>query len=151
MKTLIGLMLLICGTLVSCSRAPEPISYGKDACSHCKMTIMDNKFATEIVTAKGKIFKFDAIECMTDFINDNPEVNTPEALFLAVNIASPGTLIDARNAFFLKDKAFRSPMGGNLAAFEVKQLAENNRQSADWQIFTWTELLQSHKIEHALK
>ena len=144
-------MLLICGTLLACSTEPEPINYGKDACSHCKMTIMDNKFGAEIVSAKGKVFKFDAIECMTDFINENQGINTTQTMFLTVNIASPGTLMDARKAFFLKDKAFHSPMGGNLAAFEVKQLAENNRQSADWKIFTWAELLQSHQIELAVK
>lgn len=129
----------------SCSNAPEPINYGKDACEHCKMTIMDIKFGAEIVTSKGRIFKFDAIECMTGYIKENPEgMENQDTQFLTVNIASPGNLIDARTAFFLKDKAFRSPMGGNLSSFNLKQLAENNLQSSDGKVLTWNELLNSH-------
>ena len=150
MKTL-TYFLLLCLSLSACNQGPEPISYGKDACAHCKMSIMDDKFAAEIITAKGKIHKFDAIECMIDFIQDIQEINVPEASFLAMNMAQPGNFIDAKKAYFLKDKAFKSPMGGNLAAFEVKQLAQNNSQSPDWKIFTWDELLKNQQISNILK
>lgn len=150
MKILIC-FLWICLSLSACNQGPEPISYGKDACAHCKMSIMDDKFAAEIITAKGKIYKFDAIECMTDFIQENQEINVPEASFLAMNMVQPGNFIDAKKAYFLKDKAFKSPMGGNLAAFELKQLAENNRQNPDWEIFSWDELLENQQISTVLK
>lgn len=105
---------------------------------------MDNKYGAEILTSKGKVIKFDAAECMVDFINDSPgKFNGPDDILLTTNVASPGTLIDARTAYFLQDKAFKSPMGGNLASFTSKQLAENNHQSADGRIFTWDELLMS--------
>lgn len=143
MKRLPVLALLIV-FFISCSKKPEPINYGKDACEHCKMTIMDTKYGAEIVTAKGKIFKFDAAECMVDFLKDDPKrLSNPEDLFLTVSIAHPGTLIDARSAFFLIDKAFRSPMGANLASFESRQTAENNLQSPDGRILTWDELLKT--------
>ncbi|HEY1023794.1 MAG TPA: nitrous oxide reductase accessory protein NosL [Sphingobacteriaceae bacterium] len=142
MKTLNISALFVSVLLVSCSREPVPLSYGKDPCEHCKMTIMDTKYGAEIVTAKGKIFKFDAAECMVDFINDNPgKYNAPGDMLLTTNVAAPETLIDARSAFFLKDKAFKSPMGGNLASFNSRQLAENNLQNADGTILTWDELL----------
>ncbi len=112
---------------------------------------MDDKFAAEIINAKGKIYKFDAIECMTDFIHENQEINVPEASFLAMNMAQPGNFIDAKKAYFLKDKAFKSPMAGNLVAFELKQLAENNRQNPDWEIFSWDELLENQQISTVLK
>jgi copper chaperone NosL len=140
----IALLMLLPALLVSCSREPEPINYGKDACDHCKMTIMDNKYGAEIVTSKGKVIKFDAAECMVDFLKDDTEkLSNKDNLFLTVNIASPGTLIDARKAFFLNDKAFKSPMGANLASFESRQLAENNLQSPDGKILTWEELLKT--------
>lgn len=143
MKLVIGFIVVLCGMLSSCSREPEPINYGKDNCEHCKMTIMDNKFGTEMVSEKGKIFKFDAIECMVAFINEKPEKDTSKTLLLVTNIANPGEFTDARKAYFLKDRVFHSPMGANLAAFSVKQLAENNRRSADAEIFTWAELLKA--------
>jgi len=107
------------------------------------MTIMDQKYGAEIVTKKGKILKFDAAECMVDFIkNSEGKVNTDADRFLTVDFAHPGTLIDANKSFFLKDKAYQSPMGGNLASFTSGQLAENNLRSADGKILTWKELLQ---------
>jgi copper chaperone NosL len=118
MKNLSGLLVLILFLLSSCSREPEPLSYGKDSCEHCKMTIMDNKYGAEIVTAKGKVFKFDAAECMADFLKAEPErLNNPKDLLLTINVAAPGDLTDARTAFFLNDKAFKSPMGANIASF----------------------------------
>jgi len=53
MKTLTALSIIVLALLSACSRAPEPIVYGKDACTHCKMTIMDKRFAAEIITSKG--------------------------------------------------------------------------------------------------
>lgn len=142
MKLLFNLFLLLSILFVSCSQEPEPIVYGKDACEHCKMTIMDHKYGAEIVTAKGKIFKFDAAECMVDFINDaSDKISIEKDMFLTVNVAAPGTLIPADKAFFLKDKAFQSPMGGNLASFTSMQLAQNNLQNADGKILTWAQLL----------
>lgn len=143
MRKLIGLTLLFTVLLGSCSRRePEPINYGKDPCDHCKMTIMDTKFGAEIVTSKGKVYKFDAAECMVDFMKGNRKrLNNQDDMLLTVNTAAPGSLIDARSAFFLKDEAFRSPMGGNLAAFTTRQMAEHNLQTADGEVFTWDELL----------
>ncbi len=142
MKKLFSLLLFSSMLLASCSREPEPIAYGEDACEHCKMTIMDQKYGAEIVSEKGKIFKFDAAECMVDFIRKTPDkFSSQKDIFLTVNVAAPGTLISADKAFFLKDRAFKSPMGGNLASFTSMQLAENNLQNADGKILTWTELL----------
>ena len=44
--------------LLACSVEPKPINYGRDACHFCKMTIVDNQHAAEIITLKGKAFKY---------------------------------------------------------------------------------------------
>lgn len=143
MRIQISLLLIISVFLVACSREPEPINYGQDACEHCKMTIMDQKFGAEIVTRKGKILKFDAAECMVEYINSYPQnIDLAGDRFLTTDYAKPGTLIQAENSFFLKDKAYQSPMGGNLASFSSRQLAENNLQSADGKILNWQELIE---------
>lgn len=143
MRERYSLFLITAVLMISCNQEPEPIVYGRDACDHCKMTIMDQKYGAEIVTKKGKIIKFDAAECMVDFIN-SPEskVDTASDKFMTTDFAHPGTLIEADKSFFLKDKAYQSPMGGNLASFTSSQLAENNLQSADGRVLKWKELLQ---------
>ncbi|MGB5288980.1 MAG: hypothetical protein WBN42_10875, partial [Ignavibacteriaceae bacterium] len=48
--------------LASCGSKPEPINYGKDECEFCRMQISDNRYGAELVTDKGKVYKFDSIE-----------------------------------------------------------------------------------------
>jgi copper chaperone NosL len=52
----------------SCTVKPEPIQYGEDNCVLCQMTIMDHRYGTEVVTDKGKVYKFDSVECLVEFI-----------------------------------------------------------------------------------
>jgi copper chaperone NosL len=38
--------------------------YPEDMCSHCRMAISDQRFAAEIITVPGEVFKFDDLGCM---------------------------------------------------------------------------------------
>src|SRR5690606_34146538 len=51
---------------ICCTPEPQQIHYGEDKCDYCRMTIVDPRFAAEAITPKGKVLKFDAIECMID-------------------------------------------------------------------------------------
>src|SRR5680860_1574966 len=85
--------------LFACNISPQPINYGEDACHYCTMTIVDHQHAAQIVTNKGKAYKFDAIECMLNYLKENDDVK-PE-LYLVVNFMDPGQLIDATKATYL--------------------------------------------------
>jgi len=144
MKTLKTMAIIMIGVLSACSRAPEPIQYGKDACTHCRMTIMDKRFAAEIVTAKGKIFKFDAAECMADFLKEKPEIAANEkSIFLVSDFNHPGQFVDARKSFFLNDNSLASPMGGNLAAFTSENSAKSIQKDKFARLYDWSLLLKS--------
>ena len=54
--------------MISCNTGPQPIRPGIDACDFCKMTITDDRFGGELVSEKGKIFKFDDMHCLTSFL-----------------------------------------------------------------------------------
>jgi len=144
MKTFKIVAILLAGILSGCSRNPEPIIYGKDACAHCKMTIMDKRFAAEVITSKGKVFKFDAAECMAGFLKDNPAIAANEkSIFLVSDFNRPGQFVDARKSFFLNDSSLLSPMGGNLAAFLSKNAAGEIEKDKSARIYTWPLLLKS--------
>lgn len=66
--SLVGLFVLL--SFSSCSQTVEPIKIGVENCNYCQMTIMKNTNGSEIITNKGKIFKFDDHGCMRDFIAD---------------------------------------------------------------------------------
>lgn len=99
---------------VGCSVGPESIQFGRDHCEYCKMTISDSKFGAELVTQKGRIYKFDAVECMVPFMMENPN---EYAYIMAVAYDVPGELTPVDELQFLIADEIRSPMGANLAAF----------------------------------
>src|SRR5690606_22753916 len=54
--------------LSSCSSGPVPIQLNKDNCHFCKMTIADARFGAEILSNKGKVWKFDDAHCVIAFM-----------------------------------------------------------------------------------
>lgn len=133
---------MLLGLLITaCSRKPEPLEYGKDACTHCKMTLMDRKFGAEIVTLKGKVYKFDSAECMLGYIGENRGQFTDADTYLVVNYQSPGIFIDARKCAYLHDENISSPMGGNLAALASEHDAKSFMDKGTGKLLTWKELV----------
>lgn len=125
--------------LYSCNQGPQPIDYGKDGCHFCKMTIVDKVHAAEIVTHKGKVYKFDATECMVHFRN---EFDTSKVqLFLSNNYKEPEALIDATKATFLISKNIPSPMGAYLSAFKTNAEAKEVQAIKGGTLYSWEELL----------
>ena len=125
--------------LFGCNASPQAIDYGSDGCHFCKMTIVDKLHAAEIVTKKGKIYKFDASECMVRFIDDF-DASTIK-IYLSNDYTSPETLIDATQATFLISQNIPSPMGMFLSAFKNKNDAVKAQAEKGGTIYTWEELL----------
>ncbi|MBT8394227.1 MAG: nitrous oxide reductase accessory protein NosL, partial [Bacteroidia bacterium] len=121
--------------LSACSSKPVPIEYGVDACHFCRMTIVDKVHASEVVTKKGKVYKFDASECMINFM-DEFDTSTIK-LYLSNNYTEPEVLIDATQATFLISKNVPSPMGGFLTAFKNKEDALKVKEQKGGETYTW--------------
>src|SRR5690606_12451098 len=78
----------------ACKPEAQAIDYGFDSCTHCKMTIADNRYGAELVTQKGKVYKFDAIECLAAFKETDSE--EAYAMLLVTDFSEPGVFIDAK-------------------------------------------------------
>lgn len=105
--------------LTSCaSDKPEPIKLNKDNCDFCKMTISNGQFGAELKTKKGRTYKFDDISCMVKYTKENTDKEIVS--YFIHDYVGVNTLIDARNAYFIKSEEIESPMGGNIAAFKKK-------------------------------
>ena len=135
MKNKLVLLIGLCSIFImSCSVEPQKIEYGKDACSFCKMTIVETKFAAEIVTKKGRAFKYDATECLINDIENKDESSL--AFILVTDYNTPKELINATEATFLISKEIKSPMGAYLSAYKTNEEAKKNGTK----IFNWQSL-----------
>jgi len=132
---IIALLLLF----ISCNVSPQAIDYGNDGCHFCRMTIVDKVHAAEVVTKKGKVYKFDASECMINFMK---EFDTNEIeLYLSNNYTEPEALIDATKATFLISENIPSPMGAFLTAFKNNTDAEKVQKEKGGELYSWNELI----------
>lgn len=120
---------------VSCDVKPKEISYGEAACDFCRMTIVDNQHAAQLVTNKGKVFNFDAAECMINYTNEID--NNTIGLLLVSDYNHPGILIDVESATFIISKAIPSPMGANLSAFSDSEDAEKIQKEKGGNLYDW--------------
>ena len=143
MKTLVAIALTI--GLLSCSTEPAPLNYGQDACHSCKMTLMDKKFGAELVTKKGKVYKFDDINCMQEFFNSGEIPSDQFSFKLVVDFSQPEKLINAQDAFYLKSPEIKSPMASQIAAFETKQKMEDTKKQVNGIYLVWGELVTQFK------
>ena len=132
-------------SLLSCTAEPEPLQYGHDACHTCKMTLMDRKFGAELVTKKGKVYKFDDINCMLDFYHSS-EIQPEELAYrLVTDFSQPAQLIEAADAFYLKSSAIKTPMASQVAAFRKKEDMDAARKEVNGIYLVWGELVTQFK------
>lgn len=134
MKKLLPLLLL----LTACQPSPKPIEYGSDACDFCKMTIVDAQHGAEAVTSKGKVYQFDAVECLANFMEQQQD--KPFAFLLVNGYHSPKELIDAKTCHYLISKNLPSPMGAYLTAFREKSAALEMQKAKGGEVFDWDEV-----------
>jgi copper chaperone NosL len=133
-------LILITGLIFgSCSTEPQPIEYHADQCAECKMMISDQRFGAELVTKKGKIFKYDAAECLVRAVKVKGE--SEFAHIMVTDFKSPTQLIDATSATYLISELRPSPMGANLSAYKEKNQIDDSLIQENAEILDWKQIL----------
>lgn len=104
---------------VSCSSGPQPVQWKKDACEFCKMTMMDQRYGTQIINRHGKDFVFDDIICLSGYLDAGniSKENIRCIYFIDFNTSE---LVPANKVLILKSEAFRSPMSSHLASVSAE-------------------------------
>lgn len=110
--------------LTSCQqRALDPVAIeATDMCSFCRMTISDKRYAAELIDDEERVFKFDDIGCMTNFIKQNRN-DVPTAALFVMDFESREWM-KAEDAFYVRSAELKTPMSHGLAAFKNKSSAE---------------------------
>jgi len=139
---LLNLILLLPFNISGCKSGPEPINYGQDECEFCRMQISDNRYGSEIITDKGKVFKFDEIGCMIEYAMVKNFIGDTKQKFLVTDFATPETFIDATNAFFVQNENFRSPMGSNVMAFDSEVSRQKFVAESGGSLLNWVDVIE---------
>lgn len=109
--------------LFSCQESgPKDFLLEKDQCDNCKMTIADINYATELITEKGRVYKFDDLSCMTMWENSEAEKVTGAKKYV-IDVPT-GKFLELSKATLIKGGSIKSPMGGNTQAFAQKEAAQ---------------------------
>jgi copper chaperone NosL len=117
---------------------PEPIALGKDACDQCRMTISDARFGGEAITSKGRILRFDSVECLAAWSRAGDQAAT--ARYYVIDLQHPGTFVRADSAGFLRGAMLGSPMGGAVLGFVSLAAAEQQRAMLGGEVVSWEQL-----------
>lgn len=139
------IILFIAFNIASCQSSPEQINYGEDNCDNCMMTIADPKYGAELITDKGKIFKFDSIECLADY-SAKIEPKTIGSMWVT-EFSNKESFINTLDALFLKSEKLRSPMGLNLSAHKTLDDFNSVKSEFGGEKLSWDELLNYVKTE----
>ena len=130
-----------CLLITGCTPKAEKIQVGKDACAECKMTVMDPKFGGEIVSKKGKVFKFDDAHCMAKFLGKRGIELSDIHQTLFVNYDGGDEFVNVTQAEFVVSSSFKSPMGSNAAAFvNVAEAEKKSKAIPGSKVTNWATL-----------
>ena len=119
----VALFVLLSFSFFSCAKTEVvPIKLNVDTCDFCKMTIADGKYAAEVISEKGRVFKFDDFMCMVNFGKENSK--TKIAAYYVNDYLQDNVLIPAKTAFFVSGGTIQSPMRGGIIAFSSENDAK---------------------------
>ncbi len=140
LKSILPIALLIF-SISGCSIEPEPIKIGKDNCNFCKMTISDNKYGAEILTKKGRAFKYDDSKCLFSEISEGGiKMDNIKDIYFT-DFCNGHALIKSQNSFYLKSDQLKTPMGGDIAAFSSRDSLKFYATQLGGEEVTWTQLM----------
>ena len=108
------------------------------------MIITDKRFGGEIVASKGKIYKFDSLECMHNFSRAHKDTLGDTFTEYIADTTHDGELIPAKDAKIYEDPNLRSPMGkGYLTSISIdllNKLIIPGKNIINQKILSWDEL-----------
>jgi copper chaperone NosL len=135
------MLLFLSLSLFSCANNTKavPIKLNVDNCDFCKMSIADGKYGAEVLTEKGRTYKFDDIMCMTNYCKENSK--TKISAYYVHDFTQDNVLIPAPMAHFISGGAVKSPMRGGVVAFSSEKDAKEFGTKLNAELITWDAVL----------
>ena len=133
------IVVLFAAAAIGCADpAPGTIEYGTDACDHCRMTIADPRFAGQLVTRTGKVYRFDDPRCLANFAAGRVQFADVHSIWLN-DYDTPPSLVHADRVVLLSSDQIRAPMNGQAAAFATRTGAQALQKTIGGRLLSWQE------------
>lgn len=154
---MIGLVVLAAAACGDKEYEAEAIHEDVDKCDICNMQVVDDGFATQLITEEGKVYKFDDIGCMNEWMKKN---SGEEVAIQFVRDHNTEEWIKMDNAYYAYDPSFKTPMAYGLVSFKEKEEAQKfiNEQgkgvlleSSDLAAHTWERNMGNMKMDMEMK
>ncbi len=126
--------------IMGCTPHPVPIQVGKDACAYCKMNLSDLKFSCEMVTEKGRVYLFDDLCCLVNYLREN-KIDPGKSSFYISDFSNPLSLCRSSSAVYLNSENIRGPMGGSLCGFGNLDSAKFYRTKLGGSLSEWNAII----------
>ena len=105
------------------------------------MTITDTKYGAEIITQKGKAYKFDDVHCVLAFMQSKMiEEKEIKDIYL-VDYAGDHSLVKAGESFLLQGEDIHGPMNGNVIAFKSEDSLKGTAVQLKGSTTSWDKLI----------
>ena len=140
MRSLALALLPLLALLAACASGPAPIVVGRDACDHCHMGVADARFAAELVTRHGRVYRFDSVECLATYYLHEAKGEELGSLWVT-DLNDPRRLMPVEEAEFVQSPALHTPMGAGLAAFEAGRGRTRALAAAPGEVLSWAQVL----------
>jgi len=133
-------LVLACSTQACGGDGPKPINFGQDQCAHCRMTVSDARFGSQLVTTKGRAYVFDDVQCLIAFVKAGTEASEDVAAYYLSDYVNENKLQPVEKLLFLRSESLKSPMRGDIAAFASREDLEKVREVHGGDVLTWEDL-----------
>jgi copper chaperone NosL len=107
--------------------SPAAFESGVYSCTHCRMVVVDQRFASQIVRPGEEPFIFDDLACLRNYLDAHPIPGDA-----AVYVSDHRTLawVSASDAVFSHVDHLSAPMGGHIVAHETEASLDADPEAA---------------------
>lgn len=130
--------LLVLALAAACAvPGPRPVVIGSDLCAHCHMTVADERFVAQLVTATGKVLVYDDAGCLATALAEDVVPEAQVSSLWVTDYLAPTSLLEAPEAWFVRAGSISTPMASGLAALATARQADSLAAALDGEVLRW--------------
>lgn len=116
---------------------PRPVVVGSDLCAHCHMTVAEERFVAQLVTTTGKVLIYDDAGCLAAALAADVVPEHQVGSVWVTSFLDPASLVEAKDAWFVRADAYHTPMASGLAAFPSARQADSAATAVGGTVLRW--------------